>query len=338
MFGAGGDCVVVLAARNVTSWSSAVVLAALLVAGAAGGQARAAALMVEAPASCVDPSELSDQVADLAGKSIADVPDVDFRIQVAGTAHQRWRLRLQTLDRAAPGAAEVVRGTRELEAASCPDLVEAAALAIAVSLRSVDEKRAPPILVRNEGTNIPAPALAMSPAPPLPARSSWRAGAGLGVVVETGVLPHAAQGIEVGGSLRHGALGLALRGTWFGAQDTVGSSASGGSFQLAAGAALACFVPERGRWVPSACAGLELGRLTGAGLNVARPHSGAVLWSAGHAEAGVARRVGGDAAVFLRAGLAVPLARPTFVLDESRLVHRPSRIAGSLAAGIELAF
>jgi len=48
--------------------------------------------------------------------------------------------------------------------------------------------------------------------------------------------------------------------------------------------------------------------------------------------------VGADAALFLRAGLAAPFIRPAFVLDESQLVHRPDRLAGNLAAGMELGF
>lgn len=324
----------------------AAVLAALVVAFGTARDARAAALTVEAPASCVDPAALADDVAELVGKPIASVPDVDFRIQIAGTAHQRWRLRLETVDHQAPGTLATVRGTRELEAANCVELAEAAALAIAVSLRAAEVKPSPsvraptvaPTPPMSEGAPVPAPPLIVRAVSPAPAKAPWRAGLGLGVVVESGVLPNVAPGIEVEAKVSRAVLGVALRGVWFGAQDTVDTSASGGSFQLAAGSALACFLPRHDRWAASACAGFELGRLAGTGLNVARPQTRAALWAAGRADAGVARRVSADAAVFLRLGVAVPMARPAFVLDESRVVHRPGPVAGSLAAGIELGF
>lgn len=308
----------------------------MIAAGAASPSvARAAALVVEAPASCLDATALADDVAEMIGKPVASVPDVDFRIQISGTARQRWRLRLETLDRPASVAPPAVRGTRELEAANCAELAEAAALAIAVSIRAVEAAPAP-----SPSRLAPAP-----PSPPLVVRAvpvvaqaPWRTGAGLGVVVEVGVLPNVATGVELEATVNRGALGLALRGTWFGSQDTIDSSARGGSFQLATGAALGCFVPARGRWVPLACAGLELGRLAGTGLNVARSHTAAALWSAGRAEVGMGRRLEGDAAVFLRGGLVVPLARPMFVLDQSQPVYRPGRIAGTLTAGIALGF
>lgn len=334
---AQADTVVVLAGRrrNVTSWLPAAA-AALTLAGVLPSAARAAALIIEAPASCVDPSALADEVAELVGQPIEAVPHFDFRIQIAGTAHQRWRLRLETLDRSVPGSQAVIRGTRELEAATCAELAEAAALAIAVSLGTARAEPSPPAPPPVAAPAVP-PLVVRSTSPPRP-KTPWRAGAGLGVVVESGVLPNVAPGVELEARVDRGALGLALRGTWFGSQDTLGTAASGGSFQLASGTALACLGVPRGRWVPLVCAGFTLGRLAGRGLNVARPHTGAALWSAGRAELGVARRMGGDAAVFLRAGVAVPLARPTFVLDENQPVYRPGRIAGSVAAGIALEF
>jgi len=330
----------VLAARrrNETLWPPAVCVA--VVAGfivAAPRAARPAALTVEAPASCIDPAALSEAVVELVGTPIASVPDVDFRIQIAGTAHQRWRLRVETLDHQPAGVAQQVRGTRELEAGSCAELAEAAALAIAVSLRAVERPGSTAAsTVEPARLSPPAPAIRSVPLPA--GKVPWRAGAGLAVVVESGVLPHLAPGLQLEADLNRGALRLALRGEYFGAQDTLDSAATGGSFQLVDGDALGCFLPVRDHWSVSVCAGLALGRLAGTGLNVARPHTRSALWGAGRAEAGVARRVGADAALFLRAGLAAPFIRPAFVLDESQLVHRPDRLAGNLAAGMELGF
>jgi hypothetical protein len=48
--------------------------------------------------------------------------------------------------------------------------------------------------------------------------------------------------------------------------------------------------------------------------------------------------IGANTAVLLRAGVAAPLVRPEFVLDQSQLIYRPSPVAVRLTAGFELGF
>ena len=48
--------------------------------------------------------------------------------------------------------------------------------------------------------------------------------------------------------------------------------------------------------------------------------------------------LGGNTALVLTGGVAVPLARPDFVLDESELVYRPSRLTGRFTAGLQIGF
>ncbi len=48
--------------------------------------------------------------------------------------------------------------------------------------------------------------------------------------------------------------------------------------------------------------------------------------------------IGGNASALVRAGVAVPLTRPDFVLDGSSLVFQPDRLAARLTAGLELGF
>ena len=50
---------------------------------AAAGAARAATLTVDAPDGCVDAQTLNQEVADLVGRSLADVPDADFHLTIA---------------------------------------------------------------------------------------------------------------------------------------------------------------------------------------------------------------------------------------------------------------
>jgi hypothetical protein len=158
------------------------------------------------------------------------------------------------------------------------------------------------------------------------------------LATDTGALPNTGLGLELEGDLQRGSLRLVALATWFGSQDAVGAGDAGGTFQLALGGALACYAPRLGRWTPLACGGFELGRLAGTGLGVARPETGEALWRAVRADLGVTAALGGNTALLLRAGMAVPLSRPAFVLDGSELVYSPARLAGRLTAGLELEF
>src|SRR5579884_671876 len=101
------------------------------------GSGRAAALRLDAPEGCVDPATLEQEVADLVGRPLADVPEADFRLTIAPLANGRWHLRLEATERHAglPDAPHV----RELDASSCGELAEAAAVAMAVSIRAFAE-------------------------------------------------------------------------------------------------------------------------------------------------------------------------------------------------------
>jgi hypothetical protein len=157
------------------------------------------------------------------------------------------------------------------------------------------------------------------------------------LTADTGALPRTSPGLDLEGDLQRGRLRLVLLATWFTSQDTVGPGGASGTFQLAVGGGLACYAPRWGRWTALACGGGELGRLAGTG-NVARPETGAVLWRALRADAGVTAAVGGNTAILLRAGVVAPLARPDFVLDQSQLVYRPSPVTVRVTAGFELGF
>jgi hypothetical protein len=139
------------------------------------------------------------------------------------------------------------------------------------------------------------------------------------------------------GDLQRGSLRLVLLATWFATKDANGGGGHAGTFQLALGGALACFAPRFGRWTPLACGGAELGRLAGTGL-VTRPETAAVFWRAARAEAGATAALGANTAILLRAGVAVPLGRPNFVVDGSAPVFQPSPVAVRVTAGFELGF
>jgi hypothetical protein len=300
----------------------------------------AAQLAVDAPPSCVDPTTLAQEVADLIGRPLAEIPDVDFRVRIAETSPNKWRLHLETVGQGSTARAAAVSGAREIEGASCPELAEAASVAIAVSVRSMEAAKAAPEPAPVATRPSPDPPTAMPAAAVVaaaPTTPSWRPSATLAAAIDVGALPGTGTGLELEGDLQRGSLRLALLATWFAGQDVVGRDDKGGTFELALGGALACYAPRWGRWTPLACGGGELGRLAGTGL-VARPETAAVFWRAVRVEAGATAALSANTAILLRAGVAVPFARPEFVLNDSEPVYQPSRVTFRLTAGFELGF
>src|SRR5450432_1071550 len=129
--------------RRARANRSGLLVLAVGVIAAAVPRAKAAQLSVDAPESCLDPSTLADEVGDLIGKPLGSVADVDFRIQISETPQRRWRLRLEMLDQRPGGdGTPAIRGSREIEGATCAELAEAASVAIAVSVRSISPETA----------------------------------------------------------------------------------------------------------------------------------------------------------------------------------------------------
>ena len=320
-----------------------VLMAAVALPAAAAPPADAAQISIEAPESCLDPAALTDEVSSLVGKRLGSVADVDFRVAIAQLPHRGWRLRLETVDsRTAAGGAATVLGSREIDAASCAELAEAASVAIAVAVRSID--RAPASPPAASTSTSPAPA---APAPPVAApvpvrapmpRPSWQPALALAFATDSGALPHTGIGVDLEGHLQRGTFGLVALATWFGPEEVGAATNGGGRFELLLGGLLACWNPRWGRWTPLACGGFELGRLSGTGLGVARPETGDAFWRALRGDLGFSLAMGRTAAILLRAGLVRPLVRPEFVLDQSQPVHRPDALTVRLTAGLQLGF
>jgi hypothetical protein len=216
-------------------------------------------------------------------------------------------------------------------------------VAIAGAVRSISPEIAAPEPgrpVTPEATRPPAAGEPASLARPARATPAWHPAVALALATDTGALPKTGLGVDLEADFQRGSLRLIALATWFGSRDAIGAGEAGGTFQLALGGMLACYAPRWGRWRPLACGGGELGRLagTGTGLGVARPETGDALWRAVRADLGVTAALGGNAAFVLRAGMAVPLSHPEFVLDGSKVVYRPGGLAGRLTAGLELEF
>jgi hypothetical protein len=313
-----------------------------------GQDGQAAEVHMRAPDGCVEASAVVEQVDGLLGRPLGSVEGVDFEVEIAEGSHRQWRLRLDTIDRA-----DRRRRTRELSGNSCAELADAAAVTIAMSIKSSESSAVgnrtpeksttpPPEEVPSREANLPTVAAQAAAPPP----ASLRVSVALAVVADAGALPHAGVGLAIEGSLQFRRLRLVGQGALFPSQDTrlpaVGGGTGGGAggdFQLAVGAALACVTEGLDRLTVLGCGGGEIGRLSGEGVgaNIASSSRDA-LWMAGRAEIGVALPFSPRLAVVLRAGAAVPIRRPTFVLDGNTRVHRPGNVTARASLGVELGF
>jgi hypothetical protein len=292
-------------------------------------RAVAAHIEVRAPRECVEASSIAEQVDGILGQPLTAVAGVDFEVAIAEGPRRRWRLRLDTIEQG-----DGSRRTRELTAQTCAELVDAAAVSIAMSIKSTADTRearrgAAPA---TESATAPGPAGAPSAelqraatpaaAPPPPARKSLAFAA----VADAGAMPKTGFGVGIEGALRFRALRIAGTGALFLAQQTRIAGNVGGDFQLAVGGLLVCFTGDFGRLTLLGCGGPELGRLSGEGVGVSNPRSRGALWMAGRAEVGGTLALGPRLALLLRAGAAVPALRPKFVLDGTTEVHRPDAV------------
>lgn len=304
-------------------------LTALLVA-APVARGWAAEIRVVGAAECPETDTIGDQVADLLGRPLGSVADIDFEVTVAHAPKRRWRLRLDTVEAARDGDAE--RRSREIEAGSCAELADAAAVTIAMAVRSRTEATAaapaPPA---------PAPIAQVRVAPPPPTPAIFSASAAL--VSDVGALPQLGVGAEVGASVRYRRVGGAIGGTAFVPQSKRVSGNAGGEFRLLFASADACLVQPVRQSLLLACGGFELGRLSAEGVGLWQPRLGSTLWEAARAQVSLGVPVSRRAALVARAGIAAPLSRAQFVIDDgTTFVHRAAPVAVRVALGASLEF
>jgi len=151
-------------------------------------------------------------------------------------------------------------------------------------------------------------------------------------------LPTVGLGPTVAFALDWSALRVAVEGTFFPSSEAHLAGGAGGDFQLLLGGLLGCVTQSVGPVAAAVCGGGEVGRLSGQGIGVSTPRLGAALWLAGRAEIGGALPLGPRFNLFLRAGIAIPASRPTFVLDGATFVHRSSGVTGRSVVGIGVVF
>jgi hypothetical protein len=277
-----------------------------------------------------------EQVRGLTGRALEEVNGVEFELELEH-AGDGWKLVLRTLrgDEQSPRV-------RELSGASCGEVTDAAAVAIAMAVneRPVIDAPASAAEAASEPPNSQPPERVVPPVstpPPAPPRSSswFSAAAALHGVLDVGALPNLAPGVELdlsAGSSR--VQGVLVAGAFVPQQSRL-ADGKGGEFRLLIGGALGCAAQSFGRVRGSGCVGFELGQISGEGVGVQRSQLGSRLWSALRAEIGVSDAVAPGFSLVARVAAVAPLTRPEFVVDGLERVHRPSSVAGRALVGVE---
>lgn len=309
---------------------------AACVVGLGGAEARAAEVRLQAADGCAEASAIAEQADGLLGRPLASVDGIDFEVSIAPGGRGVWRLRVDTVDRSDGG-----RRTREIVGHSCVELVDAAAVAIALSVKGSVAGGGPRPAMEPEANRPERPPAAAPPSLPAPVERppSLRPSAGLGLVADAGALPRLALGPALEGSLRTGSLLVIAQAVLLpSSQATIEMNQIGGDFTLIFGAVLGCGVRELKRITVAGCAGGEVGRIAGRGVGVADPRIGAALWLAGRTELGVGVPIATRLTLLVRVGAAFPGSRPTFVVNGAVPVHRAGAVTLRTLLGIELRF
>ncbi len=160
---------------------------------------------------------------------------------------------------------------------------------------------------------------------------------GAGGAVDVGTLPDAAFGGVFTVAGHYERFELEARGALYGNQTKAVGQSAGGELALVSGGLGACYrVLDVGNVAP--CAGAEGSRLSGKGVGVSDPGSGAVwIWS-GVLGARAAQPLTDTLALWVRVDAQIALNQPRFVLENVGAVHEPARLSGRGALGAEVRF
>jgi hypothetical protein len=285
-----------------------------------------------------------EQAQSLSGRSLDAAMGFSFEIRVepAGAA---WELVLVTRT-----SEDAEKRERRLRGASCSEVSDAAAVAIAMTLGGRDE----PTDSVAASTAVPDETAPVEPNPPQtprtpPVESRPRtpaAGDGQGLegvaalhaLVDSGTLPSVAFGFDVGFGVRWRKLGAIVEGGYLFPNHVELDGGRGGSFELRYGALLVCFMQPFGPVAGSGCTGYEVGSLSGEGEGVAAPRLESALWQAVRLELGLGVPLAPALRATFALGAAVAVDPPEFVLDEGEVVHRPETVAMRGRAGLEFLF
>jgi hypothetical protein len=314
----------------------------------ANSSALAAEFTWNAPRGCPDRDALRWRIEEALGTTLANAAPLVFSAKVEENPPRHWEVALDV----SSSANQTEPQHRKLQASNCDELAQAVSVAIALALGA---DQAEPKEIPSETTKSGAPeAKETAPEPAKPvdkklsravtpkkdpeSRSSYWGAADLGPTLDLGSLPGLAPGIEIVGLLGKGAIGIKLGGLVLPSHKTEVSGSLGGAFTLLAASATACGVSAHPSVILRLCAGSEIGKLSGKGLNTTHSWTGSSGWLAPRIDLQASWSLLDESLRLFGSGtLAMPLIRKEFLVTGlPGRVHQPESVIGRLGAGLEL--
>lgn len=285
----------------------------------------------EAPASCPDKRALNERLSALLGHEPTPLGGVTEVRGVVARAGLELRLTLEI-------AEEGRRSARVFVAQDCADLLEAAALAIALAAHgepAPEERSAVPAEVeRPAAERVATPSVVDGLEPT--AEADLRGSVGAEAVLDFGALPSPAPGLAVEARAHFGAWALGIGGAFLPKQRLGVGSSEYVEFGLLVAGLHACRTLLSGPWSLDACVGFEAGQLSARGPEPAPARQVDDLWLAPGAGLGASRRLLGDLQLRLRVEAVMPLLRKQYAVNETEAVHAPAAIDPRLFLGLAI--
>jgi hypothetical protein len=285
-------------------------------------QVLAADIEWRSSAECDQRQRVAEEAERLIGQPLGEVDFADFMVTIRDLPDRRVELKIDTKPRN-PG---LDPSSRTLVGASCGELGEAAALAMAMTVSAYQARLEEPPPARVE---------AVAPAKEVPHHEPLVFSVGASAALDAGAFPKASVGAQVRISLRYRWLSIAPIGVFFPRSTAEAQSGTGAQFRSAAGGLLACAGNAYRAVTLDGCVGYELGKLSGRGTGLRQPRAGDALWSAARAEVQLGVPLFAQLLLTASAGVSIPTARERFEI-EGGLVHRPGAVTGRFGLGLEV--
>jgi hypothetical protein len=333
----------------------------------ARGKETSVTLRWSAPPGCPTTADVVSEIDRLLGdRAPAEAP-----LEVVGIVTRddagRHHVRLEIAGEDGPS-------TREVDAASCAALGDAAALIIAMTIDPGAVAAAPPT---KPSSAPPSPTATVGPAsgketspavipivwsaqkvsadwvakPLAPQIFPNREGSltsknpvfavVVRVLSDIGTLPSPTLGIGAAGAVARGRLRFELGISYFPPRtEHFGSlAAAGGDVDLFLGHVFTCVtLLTSGRIDLAPCASFEVGRIHGESFGVSSPGEGAAPWVAAGGAGRLVTRFASRTSLVTSLEAAVPLIRPEFIVTGLETLHLPTPVVVRLALGVEVRF
>ena len=322
-----------------------------------------------APPGCPDATETLVRIEALLGGPVAPTlkAPLTARAHVNESGREHFELDLETFQ-------DEQRFTRELEARSCSELTDAAALVLALAIDPKLRERLPET-VPSAATSAPAPASTASaesgvtpsrgatgassatpasttgtsspPAPaaraaqpPTPRAAPFVLLAGTGVVADLGSVASVSFGPALTFGARLSSLELDLDALWLPPARSYAEldTEKGGDVSLLAFAVRPCFAPRQAPFETGACGLFELGNIWGEGFGTATQTTRHALWMAAGGALFLRYGISDDFRLSARLNLLRTLQDTEFTLQNVGVVHQVPEFVGRLGVGAEVHF